>query len=97
MAKIASELPIDRYNREIRELWAKARNMSSLTLPELIETLAAFAAQVVGVSYNPKHHKESDSEYSNQEGNRMLFRLKQELASRYQALTKNSEHSLVSG
>lgn len=94
MAKPYEGLPIDRYNREMKELWAKARNMSSLTLPELIETLAEFSARVVGVCYNPKHQKDSDSEYSNQQGNRVLFKLKEELASRYRHMARGYQPGL---
>lgn len=96
MAKPEKESPLEKYNREIKILWEKAKNMSTLPLPELIETLVAFSARIVGVCYNPNHQKDSDSEYSNQAGNRMLLKLKEELAMRYKRLAEaRSKDSLV--
>ena len=97
MAKPMEELPIDRYNREMKALWEKAKNVSELSVQDLIETLTEFSARVVGVCYNPKHKKDRDSEYSNDAGNSMLLKLKEELASRYRQFTAQGGDTLVAG
>ncbi len=69
------EIPIQAENRFRKALWKRIQRMETLSVSQLVDTIASFAASVVGASYQMKG--------MSIEANLALKKLKKELKRRY--------------